>query len=148
MTFLVYPFQAPSDFNFIIAFWSKRYLSLFYRMDFIAEYHEMNKIPSKIAVTYSFFDLFKVQTKSSDDLAKGFYWCGQVDTKLPDDVLGAFKHYIKTMKSELKQCNTKSNCGKMLWFFYQKLLEHGAFNSEIRRDIMSYMDICEYIIIE
>jgi hypothetical protein len=116
-------------------------------MDFLAEYDEMNKIPSKIAVTYSFFDLFKVQLKDSPERARGIHWPGATDSRLTDNVLQAFKAYIKAKKAELKLCDTKSNCGKMLWFFYQKLLEFDVFTVETRRDILSYMDICEYIIL-
>lgn len=116
-------------------------------MDFVADYEEMCKIPSKIAVTYSFFDLFKVQLKDSGDVAKGFYWPGAVDTKLSDDALNAFKAYLKAKKSELKRCDTSVNCGKMMWFFYQKLLELNAFDVVTRRDILAYMDICEYIVV-
>ena len=116
-------------------------------MDFVAEYDDMCKIPSKIAVTYSFFELFKVQLKDTPEQPRGLSWPGATDSKLSDEVLQAFKWYLKAKKAELKRCDTGSNCGKMLWFFYQKLLEHNAFDVETRRDIMCYMEICEYIIL-
>ena len=112
-------------------------------MDFVAEYAEMNVIPSKIAVTYSFFNLFKVYTEGPK---RGLHWPGASEANLSDEVLAAFKAYLKAKKAELKLSDTKSNCGKMLWFFYQKLLEHNAFTIDERRDILAYMDICEYII--
>jgi hypothetical protein len=117
-------------------------------MDFLAEYDEMNCIPSKIAVTYKFFELFRVCLKDTDDEKRGFYWSvNAVDTELSDEILVAFKTFLKAKRSELKKCKVSDvNCGKMLWFFYHKLLEVGAFNDIIRRDIMAYMDICEYII--
>ncbi len=118
-------------------------------MDFIAEYNEMATIPHKIAITYKFFELFRVCLKDSEDDKRGFYWStGAVDTKLSDDALIGFKAYIKAQKSQLKKCDVAAtNCGKMLWFFYHKLLETDAFDPVIRRDILAYMDICEYIII-
>ena len=117
-------------------------------MDFLAEYDEMAAIESKIAVTYKFFDLFTV---CMDDNKKGFYFskCA-VDTKLSDEVLLAFRAYLKVKKGLLKKCATDPkllNCGKLLWFFYQKILEVGAFTPEIRNEIRGYMDLCEYIIL-
>lgn len=115
-------------------------------MDFVEEYAEMEKVPSKIAVTYSVFDLFRVQLKDSDTMKRGLYWPGAVDTKLSDEALVALKSFLKAKKSELKTCDTKINCGKLMWFFYQKLLELDAFDVQTRRDILGYMDMCEYIL--
>lgn len=120
-------------------------------MDFLAEYDEMAAIESKIAVTYKFFHLFTVCMKDTDDNKRGFYFskCA-VDTKLSDEVLLAFRDYLKVKKALLKKSATDPklpNCGKMLWFFYQKILEVGAFTPEIRNEIRGYMDLCEYIIL-
>jgi len=115
-------------------------------MDLLEEYAEMDKIPSKIAVTYSVFDLFRVQLKDSESGKRGLYWSTTLDSKLSDEVLIALKSFLKAKKSELKTCDTKINCSKLLWFFYQKLLELDAFTIETRRDILAYMDMCEYII--
>jgi hypothetical protein len=115
-------------------------------MDFIEEYNEMSAIPIKIAVTYKFFELFRVSLKDSD---RGIHWstCA-VDTKQSDEVLEAFKAYIKTQRSQLKKCDVgNTNCGKMLWFFYQKLLEFNVFDADIRREILKFMEVCEYIIL-
>jgi hypothetical protein len=62
-------------------------------------------------------------------------------------MLVAFKALLKFNRSQLKKMDTSLNCGKMLWFFYQKLIDVGAFNAEIRRDILVYMEVCEYIIL-
>jgi len=116
-------------------------------MDFVAEYAEMCTIPSKIAVTYKFFELFKVYLKDSEEGPKGLHWSYASDTNLSDETLVAFKALLKFQRSQLKKLDTPSvNCGKMLWFFYQKLLDVGAFNAEVRRDILAHMDLCEYII--
>jgi len=114
-------------------------------LDFVEEYNEMNVVPSKIAITYAFFDLFKVVMKTTEESKRGLYWCSSaVDTKLPDDILGAFKGYIKAQRQQLKKCDVKgTNCGKILWFFYHKLLEYDVFTMEQRRDILAYMDMCE-----
>jgi hypothetical protein len=119
-------------------------------VDFLAEYNEMNVIPSKIAITYAFFDLFKVVMKTTEESGRGFYWCSSaVDARISDEVLVAFKAYIKAQKQQLKKCDVKgTNCGKMLWFFYHKLLEHNVFTVEVRRDILAYMDMCECAIMQ
>ena len=116
-------------------------------MDFLAEYDEMNAIPPRIAATYLFFDLFRVVLKDSDNDKRGLHWSSiSVDSKLSDDALLAFKAYLKAKKSELKKPDTKINCGKSLWFFFQKILELGAFDTETRRDISRYIDLVGYMI--
>ena len=116
-------------------------------MDFLAEYEEMKTLKQNTAVTYKFLNLFRVVLKDSETEKKGLHWSSiAIDDKLSDEVLQAFKAYLKDKKSELRKGEASAKCGTMLWFFYQKLLEVGAFTSEIRRDILNYMELCAYII--
>jgi len=115
-------------------------------MDFLEEYDEMKTIPQNTAVSYKFLSLFKVVLKDSEDEKRGLHWSSySVDSNLSDDVLLAFKNYLKAKKSEVRK-DSKAPCGKILWFFYQKLLDVGAFDSETRRDILHYLELCAYII--
>ena len=116
-------------------------------MDFLAEYDEKETIPQKTAVAYKFLSLFKVILADSDKEKRGLYWSSMsLDPNLSDEVLYAIKAYLKVKKNELRKADPKSKPGKMLWFFYQKLLEVGAFDSYTRRDILAYMELCAYII--
>jgi hypothetical protein len=113
-------------------------------MDFLEEYNEMHTINAKVAVTYKFLDLFKVSLKED----KGLYWGKQaVDKNLTDEELLAFKNYLKAKKTEVRKDVKVQDCGKIIWFLYQKILEHGAFDLNVRREIRSYMDLCEYILL-
>lgn len=117
------------------------------QMDFLAEYDELCTIPTKIGITYTLLSMFKVQLKDSDELKRGLHWPGAIDSKLSDEFLIAFKGFLKAKRAELKKCDVKTNCGRIMWFIYSKLLEADAFDIETRRDIIAYMDICEYIIL-
>jgi hypothetical protein len=117
------------------------------QMDFLAEYDELCNIPTKIGITYTLLSMFKVQLKDSDELKRGLHWPGAIDSKLSDEFLIAFKGFLKAKRAELKKCDVKTNCGRIMWFIYSKLLEADAFDVETRRDIIAYMDICEYIIL-
>jgi hypothetical protein len=116
-------------------------------MDFLEEYYEMKAIPQNTAVAYKFLSLFMVVMKDSEEEKRGIYWSSySLDYKLSDEVLLAFKNYLKAKKSELRKGDPKTACGKIIWFFYQKLLDVGAFSFETRRDILAYMELCAYII--
>jgi len=116
-------------------------------MDFLAEYDEMQTIPQNTAVAYKFLSLFKVVLKESETEKRGLYWSSySLDSRLSDEVLLAFKLYLKAKKAEIRKADPKTTCGKILWFFYQKLLEVGAFSMETRRDILNYMELCAYIL--
>jgi hypothetical protein len=113
-------------------------------MDFLAEYDEMATIPPKSAVSYKFLSLFRVVTTGDE---KGLYWSTDAhDTKLSDEALNAAKAYLKAKKAELRKGVVK-DYAKVLWFFYQKLLEIGAFDRTIRAEIRSYLDLCQYILL-
>ena len=118
-------------------------------MDFLEEYDEMCTIPSKIAVTYKFFQLFGVVLEDTPTAKRGLHFSTiAVDSNLSDETLLAFNVYLKAKKKQLtKGDEAATNCGKFLWFFYQKLLEVGAFTPEVRTEIRGYMDLCEYIIL-
>jgi hypothetical protein len=116
-------------------------------MDFLAEYDEMSSIPQNTAVAYKFLNLFKVVLNQTETEKRGLYWSTiSLDPNLSDEVLVAMKAYLKAKKAELRKADPKSKPGNMLWFFYQKLLEVGAFDSYTRRDILAYMELCAYII--
>jgi len=117
------------------------------RMDFLAEYDEMETIPQNTAVAYKFLNLFKVVLNNTETEKRGLHWSSMsFDPNLSDEVLHAIKAYLKAKKSELRKSDPKAKPGKILWFFYQKLLEVGAFDSYTRRDILAYMELCAYII--
>jgi hypothetical protein len=118
-------------------------------MDFLEEYDEMYTIPSKIAVTYKFLQLFTVALEDTATVKRGLHFSTiAVDSNLSDEILLAFNAYLKAKKKQLKKFDQDTiNCGKILWFFYQKLLEVGAFTAEVRTEIRGYMDLCEYIIL-
>jgi hypothetical protein len=58
----------------------------------------------------------------------------------------SYKAKIKFNQKTWLKSDPKAKPGKMLWFFYQKLLEVDAFDSTVRRDILAYMELCAYII--
>jgi len=116
-------------------------------MDFLEEYDEMRHIDPKVVVAYKFLGLFKV-VMSNENGEKGLHWSTYaVDKKLSDDVLLAFKNYLKAKRADLKRADTSIHYGKMVWFLYQKILEMGAFDIPVRNEIRSYLDLCEYIIL-
>jgi hypothetical protein len=117
-------------------------------MDFLAEYDEMATIgPQNMAIAYKFLNLFKVVITPTETEKRGLYWSKMsLDPNLSDEVLYAIKAYLKAKKSELRKGDPNSKPGRMLWFFYQKLLEVGAFDSYTRRDILAYMELIAYII--
>jgi hypothetical protein len=112
-------------------------------MAFLEEYDELASLPTKAAVAYMFLDLFKVHTREK----RGLHYSNiAIASNISEENLQGFKTYLREKKNELRSGETK-NCGKILWFFYHKLLEVDAFDFETRRDIISYMDICQYIIL-
>jgi len=113
-------------------------------MDFLAEYDEMAMIPPKSAVSYKFLSLFRVVTAGDE---KGLHWSTDAhDTRLSDEALEAIRLYLKAKKAGLRK-GAEKDYAKVLWFFYQKLLEIGAFDRTIRAEIRSYLDLCQYILL-
>lgn len=126
---------------------SKVFSRSLYRMEFLQEYDEMSTIPQNTAVAYKFLNLFKVVLKDTEEEKHGLHWSTiAIDNKLDNETLIEFKNFLKAKKSELRKADPSSKPGKMLWFFYQKLLEFGAFDVETRREILNYMELCAYII--
>ena len=114
-------------------------------MDLLAEYEEMNAIPPKVAVAYKFLSLFKVYIEGDK---RGLYWSTHSkDVMLSDDILIAFKTFLKEMRLRLKREDPTLKHSKIIWFFYQKIIEVGAFNLEVRNEIRGFLDLCEYIIL-
>jgi len=121
-------------------------------MDFIEEYNAMNDIPIRVAVTYKCIELFKVITKETQEHAQGIYFGKNMfDGNQSINFLEAMKKFIKEKKSLLRNCQEvpvkSTECVKIIWFIYQKLVENGVFTDVERRDIMSYLDICEYVVL-
>jgi len=114
-------------------------------MDLVEEFQETEKIPNKVVIAYKFLNLFKV---SLDGDKRGLHWSvGCVDTKLSDDQLLCFKNYLKHMKSQVKSGDPTIKHAKIMWFLYEKLLEVGAFDIQVRNEIRGFLDLCEYIIL-
>jgi hypothetical protein len=114
------------------------------QMDFLAEYDEMTTLPPKSAVSYKFLSLFRVVMAGDE---KGLYWSTDAhDAKLSDEALNSIKAYLKAKKADLRKGIDK-DYARILWFFYQKLLEIGAFDRTIRAEIRSYLDLCQYILL-
>lgn len=113
-------------------------------MDFIGEYDDFTAIPRNIAVTYKFFDLFKV---TSEDGVRVLTWGKSIKCSLDTPTLDAIKAFLKATKSGLRNGEyTASECSKRMWFFYTKLIEHGAFSSAERMEILKWMDVCQWVI--
>jgi hypothetical protein len=109
-------------------------------MDFLAEYEEMKDVPRHIAITYKFFSIFKVK-----DL--GIHWGPSHMHTTTVTIADAFKAFLKAQKTDLKEgALTKSECSRRMWFFYQKILEHGLFSLEVRQEILKWMEVCELVI--
>ena len=114
-------------------------------MDMLEEFQELDSIPNKVVIAYKFLNLFKVNLEGDK---RGLHWSvGHVDTKLSDEQLLCFKNYLKVMKSQLKKEEPTLKHSKIMWFFYEKLLELGAFDIQVRNEIRGFLDLCEYIIL-
>lgn len=124
----------------------KMFCMLINQMDFLAEYDEMHTILPKVAVSYKFLNLFRVVIKDGSE-KRGLYWTTDIiDSKLSDEALIAIKTFLKAKKAALIKGVEKDHA-KILWFFYQKLLELGAFDITIRGEIRAYLDLCQYILL-
>jgi hypothetical protein len=120
-------------------------------MDFAEEYDAMSEVPLRVAITYKCLELFKVVTKDGEQ-KRGIYFGKTVyDSSPRNDFLEAMKTFIKNKKAALRNCAatpvSNNECVKIIWFLYHKLLEHGIFTDVERRDIVSYLDICEYVVL-
>ncbi len=101
---------------------------------------------------YKCLELFKVVTKDTPEQKRGIYFGKTIhDGSVQVDFLEAMKKFIKEKKAALRNCAEKpvsnNECVKMIWFLYHKLVEHGIFTDVERRDIVSYLDICEYVVL-
>ena len=121
-------------------------------MDFTEEYNAMSEVPLRVAITYKCLDLFKIATKDTADQKRGIYFGKTIhDGSVQQQLLEALKIFIKDKKSALRHCAeapvSNNECVKIIWFLYHKLVEHGIFTDVERRDIVSYLDICEYVVL-
>ena len=121
-------------------------------MDFNEEYDAMSEVPLRVAITYRCLELFKFVTKDTDDQKRGIYFGKTIfDGRVQQEFLEAMKKFIKEKKSLLRNCAevpVKGNeCVKIIWFIYHKLVEHGVFTDQERRDVAQYLDICEYVVL-
>jgi hypothetical protein len=112
-------------------------------VDFLAEYEEFSSLQTHIAIVYKFFDMFKVDEKEGC-----VYWLKEYsDSNLNKEVLCAFKGYLKSKKSALRRGELKKGeCSKAMLFWYMKILEYNMFDTEVRREIMKFMEVCELAI--
>ena len=118
-------------------------------MNFTEEYDAMNEVTVRLAITYKCLELFKVVTKDGDQ-KRGIYFGKTIyDSSLSQELLESLKAFIKDKKTFLRNSAkaTNNECVKIIWFLYHKLIEHGIFTDVERRDIVSYLDICEYVVL-
>ena len=121
-------------------------------MNFTEEYDAMNEVTVRVAITYKCLELFKVVTKDGDQ-KRGIYFGKTIyDSSPSQELLEALKAFIKDKKAFLRNSAnsakaTNNECVKIIWFLYHKLIEHGIFTDVERRDIVSYLDICEYVVL-
>jgi hypothetical protein len=116
-------------------------------MDYQTEYDDMfATLGDHGAAFFKFFDLFRVCLGDGEGLTKGLHYgkdCS--DTKLSDEVLRELKSFLKTQRTWLRKAPEKATPNetrRRMWFWTQKLIEIGAFDRSIRRDIVTWMDIC------
>jgi len=120
-------------------------------MDFNEEYDAMDEVPLRLAVAYKCLDLFKINIEDGEKRGIYFGKCF-FDGKPPLEILEAFRKFLKEQKSRLRKASGDkaikiSDYAKIMWFLYQKIVEHGLFNDSQRRDILAFMDICEYVVL-
>ena len=121
-------------------------------MDFLEELEDMKTIPHHLAITFKFFSLFKVSLNKNEDAdAAGVLTWAQTaeETHLSRDVLVAMREFLKAQRQAVKNMTNppkKGDCSRAMWFWFQKLLEHGAFDTDTRTLILRWMEICELII--
>jgi hypothetical protein len=117
-------------------------------MDIGEEYKDMAlNIPNHIAATYKFFQLFHIcLTTTNQEFPKGIHWSTDAhDDELPDELLISLRDFLKQTRSLLKSQPddmTPAKCKRRMWFWVQKLLEAGAFDRSVRREIILWMDVC------
>jgi hypothetical protein len=116
-------------------------------MDLDAEYKEyFQGLGDHGTAFYKFFDLFRINLGDAKEegMSRGLHYGKQAsDSSLSDEVLRALKTYLKTQRSWIrKQEKTADHveCRRRMWFWCQKLIEVGAFDRYIRRDICVWMD--------
>ena len=123
-------------------------------MDFNEEFDAMDEVPLRLAVAYKCLDLFKINIEEGEKRGIYFGKCF-FDGKPPIETLEAIRKFLKEQKSRLRKATEEaalrpvsiSQYAKIMWFLYQKIVEHGLFNDSQRRDILAFMDICEYVVL-
>lgn len=91
-----------------------------------------------------FFRLFNVKLQGKDD-GSLTYGKDSVDEEINQKYLVALRDYIREQRKWVSDHNGKPEsveCRRRIWFFVHKLVEIGAFDRTIRRDIMWWMDVC------
>jgi|688.fasta_scaffold298580_3 hypothetical protein len=116
-------------------------------MDLDAEYKDFFEgLGDHGTAFYKFFDLFRINLGDSKEegMSRGIHYGKQAsDNSLSDEQLRALKAYLKTQRTWIRkeQKNAdRAECRRRLWFWCQKLLDFGAFDRPIRRDISMWMD--------
>lgn len=116
-------------------------------MDLDAEYKDFFEgLGDSGTAFYKFFDLFRIYLGDAKEegMSKGIHYGKQAsDVSLSDEHLRALKSYQKSQRSwarkEQKNIDP-AECRRRMWFWCQKLIEFGAFDRQIRRDIVLWMD--------
>ena len=121
-------------------------------MDITEEYEDIfNTLGDHGSAFFKFFDLFRAnlgdgEGQDGEKLVKGLHYgkdCS--DSKLSDTQLKELKNYLKTQRTWIRKQSEKvtpKETRRRMWFWTQKLIEFGAFNTSTRRDIITWMDIC------
>jgi hypothetical protein len=118
-------------------------------MDFLAEYDEFKKLPVHIAVTYKFLSNFTVDSSGSLFYTQYRFDINEDFSKeYTKEAAEALKKFLKATRKELKEGSmNKFECSRRIWFFYQKLMDLHVFSTEVRREILSWMETCETVLI-
>ncbi len=114
-------------------------------MDFLDEYSDFRAIPRNTAITYKFFDLFKVSKGENGYYTISWGKVAKCDVNVNEG--DAIKAFLKATKAGLREGEyDASECSRRMWFFYNKLIEIGAFKTEERMEILKWMDVCQWVI--
>jgi len=120
-------------------------------MNYDAEYKDFfESLGDHGTATYKWFDLFRVNLGDGVDsdgivMRRGLYWGKHgSDESLDDQTLREIKSYVKAAKAGIrkeKKATSMVECRRRIWFLCQKIIEIGAFDRPVRRDILHWADV-------
>lgn len=108
-------------------------------MDFVEEFNEVKTVSPWTVATYSFFKPFKVNVEK-----RTLQWHGYT-TDIAEEYAEASKKYLSFIKKEVKDGMKAGGCSRAMFFWFGKLQEMHVFSSEIRTEILKWMEVCELI---